>query len=150
MFFCLCGWKGSMRMQSECFGLEVGEASEFLQLPGNRHSAVFYDAVGRLVIRWRQRKNRPQGSYIIRPCDCQVDGPQNCLCCRMKPIIAAGRGTESLPCRLHAREAHEVTDGEVVGARATPPCSDHVACFPCRKGNAHGSCRIWTRCDTKC
>ena len=87
--FCLCGWKGLMRMQSECFGLEVGEASEFLQLPEGRHSAVFYDAAGRLVIRWRQRKNRPQGSFIIRPCDCHVDGPQYCLCCRMKPIIAA-------------------------------------------------------------
>ena len=30
-WFCLCGWKGLMRMQSECFGLEVGEASEVLQ-----------------------------------------------------------------------------------------------------------------------
>ena len=94
--FVLCGWKGLLRMQSECFGLELGSAAEFLQLPEGRHSAVFYDANGRLVLRWRQRKNRPSGSYIIRQCDCNVDGEKYCLCCRMRVHVDGLRIGERL------------------------------------------------------
>ena len=84
-------------MRSECVDLELGSASEALQLPEGRHSAVFYDAYGNLVLRLRRiGKNRPSGGFIIRPCDCEVDGEKYCLCCRLRPYVLGWRVGERL------------------------------------------------------
>ena len=58
------------RVPSECLPLEAGTAAELLaQLPEGRHSAVAV-VEGRLHIRLRSRKNRPQGSMLVRECVC--------------------------------------------------------------------------------
>ena len=47
-------------------------------MPPGRHSAVYLDN-GRLVIRLRSRKNRPEGSLLVRDCVCNEDSdPRLC------------------------------------------------------------------------
>ena len=58
------------RVPSECLPLEMGTAAEAVdKLPESRHSSV-YIANGRLHVRLKERKNRPQGSLLIRECAC--------------------------------------------------------------------------------
>ena len=58
------------RVASECIPLEIGTAAEAVSpLPEGRHSGI-YVANGKLHVRLRSRKNRPQGSLLIRECNC--------------------------------------------------------------------------------
>jgi hypothetical protein len=59
------------RVPSECLPLQVGSTAEAMQaLPPDRHSSV-YVANGRLHVKLKERKNRPQGSLLIRECCCE-------------------------------------------------------------------------------
>ena len=55
--FILASWEFLMRVQSECFNLQKGDATELIALPPKRHLAVFMDAKGGVVIRWTRRKH---------------------------------------------------------------------------------------------
>ena len=65
-------WECLLRIQSEAVLLQVGQASDAFDLPQWRHSGVWVaDQV--LHVRLRQRKNRPTGSLLRRPCTCRTD-----------------------------------------------------------------------------
>ena len=57
----LAAWEFLMRVQSECFGLQKGEASELVVLPAKRHSAVFTNAAGGIIVRWRGENTDRKG-----------------------------------------------------------------------------------------
>ena len=82
--FLLIGWDFLMRIQSECLPLQCGEPSEKQVLDPVRHSAVYHDAQGNLVIRWTRRKNRPRGSILRWKCWCALKGAFVCITCRMR------------------------------------------------------------------
>ena len=88
----LTGWGFLMRMQSECFPLEVSYNPVYLvEMPAHRHSIVYVDLKSKpamLHIRWKQRKNRPCGSHLRRPCECRSrHSNQLCLVHRMAKYI---------------------------------------------------------------
>ena len=64
------GWEFLKRIQSECIPLQRGEKSEAMKMDLQRHSAVFHNGSGNLVVRWTLRKNRPRGSLLRRQCVC--------------------------------------------------------------------------------
>jgi hypothetical protein len=67
------------RVQSECLPLECGSRAEAVNgLPQGRHSSIYVDE-GKLVVRLRCRKNRPQGSILVRECSC-ANGRDQRLC----------------------------------------------------------------------
>ena len=53
--FVFVAWNFLMRVRSECFGFQKGEASELIVLPAKRHSAVFTEAAGGIIVRWARR-----------------------------------------------------------------------------------------------
>jgi hypothetical protein len=60
------------RVASECIPLEIGDVGEMAHaLPADRHSSIYVHE-GRLHVRLRSRKNRPQGSLLIRECCCSA------------------------------------------------------------------------------
>ena len=73
----LIAWEFLLRVQSVAVLLEVGCAAEATNLPAGRHSAVWVDTSSCLCVRLRQRKNRPLGSLLRRPCTCKKDP---CVC----------------------------------------------------------------------
>jgi hypothetical protein len=59
------------RVQSEALPLQFGAPEEALHpLPEARHSSVWMEGK-RVYVRLRCRKNRPQGSLLIRECNCE-------------------------------------------------------------------------------
>ena len=77
------------RVQSEALPLEAGNSSEGTFLPKTRHSAAFIDGGGRIVVRLQRRKNRPEGSLLIRVCSCRDKlGPACCAKCRLQRRIS--------------------------------------------------------------
>ena len=80
----LVSWALLLRVQSEAVPLEIGELSDLTTLPPQRHSAVAWDPQGKLWIRWRRRKHRPDGCTRSLPCSCAADGAQFCATCRLK------------------------------------------------------------------
>ena len=75
----LLGWQALLRVQSEAIPLEYGSYETVHVLPPNRHSSLFIDQEGTLYLRLRQRKHRPQGSLLIRPCVC-TPSQRNAMC----------------------------------------------------------------------
>ena len=72
-------WAYLFRVQSEALPLEYGSQAEAVApLAQDRHSSVYLDN-GALHVRLRCRKNRPQGSLMVRNCSCQGDRDQR-LC----------------------------------------------------------------------
>ena len=77
------------RVQSEAIPLEAGSPSEGTFLPRPRHSSAFVDGGGRIVVRLQRRKNRPEGSLLIRVCSCRDKlGPACCAKCRLQKRIS--------------------------------------------------------------
>jgi len=74
-------WHFLFRVQSECLPLQHGSPTEAVAgVPQDRHSSVYHDDSGRLVVRLRARKNRPQGSILMRECSCRAAGGDKRLC----------------------------------------------------------------------
>lgn len=86
--FLLMGWEYLMRIQSECIPLECGCSEEATQLSLSRHSTVFHDGNGNLVVRWTRRKNRPRGSLLRRKCVCDKRSLQLCVSCKMRTRLS--------------------------------------------------------------
>ena len=69
---CTLAYHFLLRVPSEGLPLEAGTPGELLApLPEGRHSAVAV-VEGRLHMRLRSRKNRPQGSILVRECCCKA------------------------------------------------------------------------------
>ena len=82
------------RVQSECTPLEVGQPCDASSHEFGRHSAVRLDTSSAACLRLRVRKNKPQGSFLKRPCTCHISGRQFCLPHRLQPLLSCkGRGT---------------------------------------------------------
>eukprot|EP00438_Fugacium_kawagutii_P026804 Skav224701 [mRNA] locus=scaffold699:163401:164039:+ [translate_table: standard] len=75
----LLSWQALLRVQSEAIPVQNGTHDAVHCLPADRHSAVFVASDGTLYLRLRQRKHRPQGSLLIRPCVC-LPQQRNPLC----------------------------------------------------------------------
>ena len=111
--FLLTGWEFLMRIQSECIPLEKGERSEAVTMDPQRHSAVFNDEAGQLVVRWTRRKNRPKGSLLRRRCMCDTKPTYLCVVQNEVPPQSNGGGREDLD--LHTEPGKE-DNGEVLDA----------------------------------
>ena len=83
----LIGWAFLGRMQSEVFPLQAGTSEYALTLPPHLHSALYVDAEGSVVIRWRRRKHRPYGSILKRPCTCKKVSAKFCMAHRVKVFL---------------------------------------------------------------
>jgi len=81
------GWQFLFRMQSECVPLEKGSATSIVDLPEGRHSAVWLAPNRHLHIRLKTRKNRAQGSLLIRPCTCHLENPEVCAVCSTETFL---------------------------------------------------------------
>ena len=77
-----------LRFQSEAVGLQAGCTSDATALPINRHSGVWVDALGCIVLRLQKRKHRPKGSLLKRQCTCSK-GEQFCVVHRMAVVLAS-------------------------------------------------------------
>ena len=84
---CLLSWHFLLRVQSECIPLEVGQPQDFACLAPHRHSAVWVDGSSNACMRLRMRKNRPQGSFLKRPCTCHTTGRQLCVAHRLQDLL---------------------------------------------------------------
>ena len=67
-------WQFLLRVQSEGVPIEVGNEVELRCLPPERHSALVVDNDGNIHLRLRCRKNKPEGSLLMRPCSCDMPG----------------------------------------------------------------------------
>ena len=69
---CTLAYHFLLRVPSEGLPLEAGTPGELLApLPEGRHSAIAV-VEGRLHMRLKSRKNRPQGSILVRECCCKT------------------------------------------------------------------------------
>ena len=84
---CLLAWHFLLRVQSECCPLEVGQPLDAESLPLGRHSAIWVDGHSKVCLKLRVRKNRPQGSFLRRPCTCHTTGRQLCVAHRLKDFL---------------------------------------------------------------
>ena len=84
----LASWEGLLRVPSEAIPLEAGEQADAYLLPTTRHSGV-WAAKGIAFIRLQQRKHRPRGSLLKRPCRCNQTHRQGCLACRLTKFLPA-------------------------------------------------------------
>ena len=68
-----------LRVQSEGIGIEAGSPADAQsRLPEERHSAIWIEN-DRVHLRLRRRKHRPQGSLMVRQCECH-NLPDSCFC----------------------------------------------------------------------
>jgi hypothetical protein len=106
-------WHFLFRVQSECIPLQHGAPTEAVTgVPSDRHSSAFLDESGRLVVRLKARKNRPQGSILMRECSCSSSGgdPRLCAvhCCDWgahapgDPVLALSSGQAKSRLRRYA------------------------------------------------
>ena len=89
----LISWFFLARVQSEVLLLQKGTAAEFKDLmPAHRHSGIVITegkGAKTLHIRWARRKNRPNGSIMIRKCTCCIDDQVGyCVVCTLEPLCA--------------------------------------------------------------
>jgi len=89
-------WDFLLRVQSEAIGLQCGHAGEITCIPPARHSAVYVDAAGLLVIGLRRRKHRPRGSVLKRGCSCRTRGESTCGPHRLGPYLERAQQGERL------------------------------------------------------
>ena len=84
-------WQLLARVQSELIPCERGLAKEIVSLPSNRHSAICISedsgGNGTLHVGWTQRKNKPNGSCLKRPCTCASGNNPRCIVHRMDRLL---------------------------------------------------------------
>ena len=80
-------WDFLLRVRSEAIGLERGHAGEILSIPPSRHSCVYVDSAGVLIVGLRRRKHRPRGSVLKRSCCCKARGAMLCGPHRVGPYL---------------------------------------------------------------
>ena len=94
--FVLIAWEFLLRVQSECIPLLRGAPDQATSLPPSAHSGIWIEDNSTLALKLAQRKNRPQGSLIRRPCTCAVGGRQFCVVHRVAPFLRKKRIGEHL------------------------------------------------------
>jgi hypothetical protein len=87
----LLSWEFLLRVQSEALELQVGTPDDATALPSGRHSGLWLDSSGSLVLRLQRRKHRPMGSVLKRRCLCASVGPKRCV------VHRAGQMLQSKP-----------------------------------------------------
>ena len=89
-------WSLLSRVQSEILPLELGSPADLEVLPMGRHSAVVISPDERSVaIRLRRRKNKPQGSVLVRKCICTRSATS--LICPVHMLVAHVKGMHIEP-----------------------------------------------------
>ena len=81
-------WEFLFRVASEGIALQAGAATDATSLHPDRHSGMWVDADGALVMRLQRRKHRPQGSLMKRPCLCSERGLARCPPHRVQTLLA--------------------------------------------------------------
>ena len=66
----------------------AGSPSDATSMSPGRHSGVWVDHSKHLCLRLAQRKNRPQGSLLRRPCICVGVANPLCVVCRVRTVLA--------------------------------------------------------------
>ena len=84
----LVAWEFLLRVQSEAVDLQCGNSEDATALPSHRHSGMWIDTNGALVLRLQRRKHRPQGSLLRRKCLCNKNGPNLCVVHRLQPVLS--------------------------------------------------------------
>ena len=79
----LLKWEFLLRVQSEGLCFIKGDASDATSLPKGRDIWLWLDSKGILCLRLRRRKNRPEGSLLMRYCTCSIVGTRLCVKCRV-------------------------------------------------------------------
>ena len=119
----LLSWQALLRVQSEALPLNQGTFEDVHDLPPGRHSAVFVDPANTLHLRLRQRKHRPQGSLLVRPCVC---GPH-----QRSPLCVGHRLAVRLGQLSRGQRLFTLTQSVVL-----------IQVFAGRKGSSSGSRRF--------
>lgn len=83
----LVAWEFLLRVQSEAVGIQAGAPCDATALPASRHSGLWIDQSGALVLRLQRRKHRPKGSLLRRRCLCGTVGNQRCVVHRLQPVL---------------------------------------------------------------
>ena len=83
----LVSWEFLLRVQSEGAPAEAGRASEVLELPAGRYSALVCGAEC-ATLRLRIRKHRPSGSVLKRQCRCLEVTDEYCMVCCLRKLHA--------------------------------------------------------------
>ena len=91
----LC-WEFLLRVQSEALEMQAGVPGDATALAEGRHSGLWLDSSGALVLRLQRRKHRPRGSVLRRKCLCASVGRQLCVTHRLGDYIKACRPGEAL------------------------------------------------------
>jgi hypothetical protein len=83
----IVSWEFLLRVQSECIPMERGSPVDATSMPPHRHSGLYIDGSGALVLRLKRRKHRPEGSLLSRRCLCRTRGPSRCPPHRLMPFL---------------------------------------------------------------
>ena len=83
----MLAWEFLLGFQSEAVGLQAGCAGDATALPTARHSGVWIDAFGFIIVRLQRRKHRAVGSLLKRMCTCPR-GRQFCVVHRVAAVLA--------------------------------------------------------------
>ena len=86
--------------------MQKGQQDDATNFPVGQHSAVWVDAAGQVVCRFAQRKNRPKGSMLMRPCTCSDTGKRRCVAHRLQKLLV----TRQLRQQIFHRNARQLLD----------------------------------------
>ena len=149
--FILMSWGFLCRVQSEAVQWQAGVYRDLITLSAERHSAIVFEGYSHnancnsdrdiLHCRWKRRKDRPEGSWLKRQCECKGrEHPQLCLVHRAMDYINQTKpkpGDELFPeisgCSGPLPIAKDPED--VVGGNRR---RIHLEVHQSRNGNSHG------------
>ena len=78
-----------LRLQSEAVELQAGTAADATSMSPSRHSGLWADSSGVMILRLQRRKHRPAGSLLRCSCVCSLVGANMCLPHRVGPWFSA-------------------------------------------------------------
>ena len=76
--------------------MECGSVSDATSMPPQRHSGLYLDGGGALVLRLQRRRHRSCGSLMSRKCLCRAHGSSRCPTHRLSTVLSQFRAGQRL------------------------------------------------------